>query len=393
MVLSKTHKYVCIEVLMSDKGNQYRAITFRQKGEQMDYEFAAKADSLDALPKKIFQRQVPVYVLFNGKGIISRKVEWGISLQNESILEAVFPNARTEDFLISKQDAQGATWASLARMETIREHCETIRKKKVFITGIGCGPQFVSSIIRYIKETEFSTGHAKIINAGNEGLSICSENSIEDRIRINDEESEAGYAPLLGFGFSVEDAELGMPEEIKNENKEFKYYLKSFNLLKNFLIIIFGLLLINFYFFQTYNEKMVRYESEVNRNTGLLAEYDTLKNEFDRKVSYLNEAGLMGKHSLAYYADQLAISVPADIALKKLDIFPVAGGKDEGEGVRIKKDTIQINGIAGSPISVNDWLNDISKLKWVKNARIMNYNKNKGEEAGFELILSVKPVE
>lgn len=393
MVLSKTRKYLCIEVLLSDKGDRYRAITFRQKGEQVDYEFAAKAEKLEDFPKKLFQRQVPVYILFNGKGVISRKVEWGISLQNESILEAVFPNARPEDFLISKQDAQGATWASLVRMETVREHCDAIRRKKVFIAGTGCGPQFISTIIRYIKETEFSTGNAVITNVGNDGLDIRIENKNEEKIRVNDEESEAGYAPLLGFGFSTGEVESGAPEEIKKEKEEFRYYLKSFNLLKNFLIIVFGLLLVNFYFFQIYNEEMVRYDTEVNRNTGLLAEYDTLKNEFDRKVSYLNEAGLMGKHSLAYYADQLAISVPADIALQKLDIFPVTNGREESDGVKIRKDTIQINGIAGSPISVNDWLNDISRLKWIKNARIMDYNKNKGEEAGFELILLVKPAE
>ncbi|MPM04082.1 hypothetical protein SDC9_50352 [bioreactor metagenome] len=396
--LSRSYKMLCMELHLSDEGiHDIRIISMNRKGNVTGFDIIGHYCSIDEIPVKTWSKSVPVVILISGKGVITRRFTSSmLSLEDRDILHAFFPNTDTNEFVVSANYSGNSTWASVLRFSSINETLETVRSKGVFITGVYCGNHFVSQFYPFIPEAPdlLNTGRIQLVFNDKELVDIRSSEELADTIRIGTESIHAAFFPLLGCGFhALENKSLpgNHISSIHQDSTDFHWYSKYSSLLRLSLISIFTILLGNFFIFSNLNEEAGKLQTTVESNQNMLAEYDTLLSDFNKKRDFLEQAGLLDEANIAWYADQIASTTPILISLTGLNINPVSKSSEQEDDIVPESGLIEICGLTPDPVLLHTWVDTLSRKSWVGNARVMNYSQeSRNGQATFTVSVRTK---
>ncbi|HCB61302.1 MAG TPA: hypothetical protein DEP77_05110 [Bacteroidales bacterium] len=396
--LSRSYKILCVELHLSDDGVQdIRMVSMNKKGNLTSFDIVGQYNDLNDIPGKTWSKAVPVVLLVTGKGVITRKFTSSmLSLADSDILHAFFPNTATDEFIVSANYSGNSTWASVLRYSSVKDLIDSIRSKGVFVTGVYCGFHFVSQFYPFIPDAPEAlyTGCVHLIFQNNELTEINNSEKIAGNISIGSEAIHAGYFPLLGCGFHAL-ANESLPgvhiPAIHQDSNDYHWFSKYSGLLKISLISIFIILLVNFLIFSNLNQEAGKLQKTVELNQNMLAEYDTLFSDFNKKKDFLTQAGLLSDPNIAWYADQIASTTPVLISLTGLNIHPVSNSSEQEDDIVPQAGLIEIMGKTPDPVMLHSWVDTLSHRSWVGNARVMNYSQeSRNGQATFTVSVRTK---
>jgi hypothetical protein len=397
-LFSRSYKFLCIELHLADDGvREIRIVSLNKKGNITGFDIVGQYDTLEEIPIKTWSKSVPVVLLITGKGVISRRFTSSmLSLDDRDILNAFFPNTDTGDFIVSANYSGNSTWASVLRYSSVQEIVDSVRAKGVFVTGVYCGYHFVSQFYSFIPDApeSLNTGRIHLLFNNKELTDIKISEEPAANISIGSEPIHAGYFPLLGCGFhALENKSLPgvhIPS-VHQDSNNFQWFSKYSGLLKFSLVTIFIVLLANFFIFSNLNQEAGKLQATVEQNQNMLAEYDTLLSDFNRKKDFLTQAGLLNEPNIAWYADQIASTTPILISLTGLNIFPVSKSSEQEDDIVPQMGLIEISGRTPDPVMLHSWVDTLSHRSWVGNARVMNYSQeSRNGQATFTVSVKTK---
>ena len=116
---------------------------------------------------------------------------------------------------------------------------------------------------------------------------------------------------------------------------------------------------------QLQDQKLVNQEEMIDK-------LKQLKETFELKNQFLQEAGLLEKNKVSFYLDRLAITIPNDIILTDMQVNPVSNP--------LKKDSydftnklIRVSGISNNSTSFNKWVKEMKGSLIFDNISIVSY--------------------
>lgn len=347
-------------------------------------------DSFDSLASEI-GKSTPVWLTVTGRPVISRKLT---DDPGEKYLHAILPNARETEFTVSvAKENNGEVFVSAIRkdnLETLNGEFHSVGLK---ILGYSVGPACIGALISagLLIEKVFTIPGYKI-ELKNDRISeiATDENITEEAYLIGTDRISADLILPLASSFSYLMYQTGYDKlvtesPISDDESIFFSQVNRYFLLAA-LIIVFGLLLVNFLIFNYYNSKEQILTAEVSYENTVFAESDSLRREILLKKNLVEQIGLSQNTTYGFFADRIASTVPTGIQLQLLSINPITSKVKEDKVIQFER-LIMIKGETNGSMLLNEWIKDLGKFSWIKNIEIIGYEKT--DVAGeFEIKIS-----
>ena len=118
---------------------------------------------------------------------------------------------------------------------------------------------------------------------------------------------------------------------------------------------------------------------------------DTLKKEFTFKKEFIEANALNFQGKTAYYADDIASTVPSSIRLEVMDFFSPEKKIKEDQEIKFITKSITIKGVVNNSLFVNNWIKDLQSFSWVNSVKVISYEQESiSKEGTFELVIQLK---
>lgn len=355
--------------------------------------------NIDDLVKKL-KKDIPLSVVFNGKGIIAKQT--GKIATGDHPLSAVLPNANPGDFYHTSPEEQSNPTVAVGRKDQADEILIQLKEKGFKILQASLGFEMMQNILPFMrisKDNVIET-NSFILSANSEtGISGFErrDHTITDKFQLPEYQVGKEYvhgSNLLAFAAAVQlitddlQTAPGIGSlQVSNERTDFRYsrFVRAGGI--GILAIAFILLLINFLVYNHY----------FNKNKTLQSEHSVSQNRQDKEKIILQhlkkqEALLQGgswfqSSRISFYADRIASLTPNNTVLSSLNINP-SGGSYYGEFpvIHFKTDTIQLAGSTGNAVEVNQFMHNLKLIDAFNTVSLRNYAFKKETETGTFLI-------
>jgi len=342
---------------------------------------------------------LPIVLIFNGKGIIHRKVNCSEDDTLLNLISKVLPNADVKNFYLqSHQLSASLSYLSVVRKSLVDDILDKLKtKNNNAIISCFLGPFVVENSLPLIEkmmpfENSFCFNNYLLQIQENKIIDIRPMQDSNDSIlQVGNEKIASKY--LISFSgalsyFLSEESGLMNCEKIDALRTEY-FQKEKFKQRSMFLLIFsFLILVVNYLVFNNYWTKSNLLSDQLSANSAMLYRSESLKKEFEQKKQFLEKNGLLDKSKTSYYADMLAIDLPNSILWTDLNIHPLKKkqNNDTSDGYFFEKKIILLSGKSQRSLDLNEWIKLIKKKKWIEDVVLLNYNQENLSDAGMFLI-------
>ncbi|MBC7862011.1 MAG: hypothetical protein IAF38_03500 [Bacteroidia bacterium] len=343
---------------------------------------------------KLKDKNTPIVLCVDGKGILNKKLNFSLEDLDETVAGKVIPNANADDFYYEAISInETSSLVSMMRRSIIDPILEKLKEKGLFVTECHLGPLVIGCIGSVLtKDADTSDlifRNYKLVISKEGVLEI---GAVTQDTKIPETENENGtqknlliFAGACSYfsGWSFTHAKTHCP--IVNERKTDFTEKKKFSFYATTAVIFFLVtLLINFFVFQHFHNKKQQLESQIGWQENALKSYDELKKNLDEKMTFALGSGILSPDNLAFLSDQLGSTVPTDIKLNRMTVFPLEKKMENGdEHSSFNKQLISVKGQSLSGSGINDWIKRIKQKDFVKEVLLTNYKQDDENAKGF----------
>ncbi|MDF2456913.1 MAG: hypothetical protein K0R51_2906 [Cytophagaceae bacterium] len=384
-------KVAGVEILLLQDGSMdIRLIVLAKVKNKIQVQQALEdLKSIDQL-KAYITPDMPIALVINGRGILNKKVSESFDRSNS--VQLFLPNAKPVDFYQQVYQAQPHCWVSIVRRNTALDIMNEFQQHELSVVSFSTGALGVLPILALIAE-DVKEGKVRF---SEHTLTISNEQFIdytfdfarsETKVFTIDEDKVSeqllnSYSAALGCLLQLTVSEFDI-QEVHTSKEEFEYQ-KLFKLLAIGLGIFFtSILLLNFVLFSLFSQKNNELLLSESQSRGLLQKMGTLENEVKEKNSFLSEAGWLSSLKSSFYADRIAVTIPASVKLTELTVNPINDRKTkELRKTVFESGLVKIAGSSNRPTDLNEWIDKIKAIPSVKKARLLNYTYDQKERVG-----------
>lgn len=335
----------------------------------------------------------PVYISIGGKGVVHKKVKINEHTQDQELLNLVLPNASLSDFYLQKSSvSEHECWVSVMRKDLLDGILEELETNRLFGVEIYLGPFILENTFPFIDKNSIHTTTHELLVEDDIIIQMDSLGSVGEGHEFQIESEVISSHELLAFSAALSHfvpfIRLRPINCFKVSNLKEEYLNKSKYRIVTFSLIAFYFLIsiINFLMYSNYQDDLNQMQYQLYSKKQYVQELDLLKQEFKSKEEFIQNSGLAQASKVSYYADQIAMSVPASIQLNKLFVNPLEKRIKKGEDIQFYYNKITLSGTVSRSIELNNWIKLIKQLDWIKDIDVINYiQENMGTPGEFEL--------
>lgn len=325
---------------------------------------------------------IPLVLSVSGKGILHKKVQQQGN-NREKLFDYVFPNARITDYVVQYQTcSDNSFYVSVVRKDQIERLVKQFTDLGYDTLSLSLGP---FAVIPLLKVIQFPNGQ---FNAGRHQLEINNAdvlaygyNQQEEVLNLDIAGQQISSTLLVAYGMAFQFLVKGI-EKVEAVFDVFQQLQTDYREKKVFkvlsiggLVFFFGLLVINTVAYSLLAEKNNRLSAEYGSMQHLTVSTKKDAEEFSRKETFLSQAGWLNPAAISYYSDRIASSVPDEIQLTVLSVYPF----DEQASRKNKKEVFETNmilvrGVSKRPTDMNRWVKELNNYSWIDQIKVQDYS-------------------
>lgn len=345
--------------------------------------------SVDELAKHI-PKNTPVVISIDGKNLIHKFFQEEVG---DNGLNFVLPNANSDDFYVQSSAINDGVYISVMRKEVVAGLLEKFSQLKVIPALIYFGP-FVCSNTSFLFSdgVKFRTEFWSII-ASSKGVDYTPiANTDSSFVYMNGENIRDFCLPVYALSIAYL-ADIDIPEiDISKTLKEEFQFKRAVWLGGWFLLsLVFAVLLINFFYYSSYNDKYQSLNNLLQQNQSLLNRNDALKGQYTQKRRFVERSGLLETSKYSYFSDRIGCLIPDSVQLTAIRIAPINGKIRSDKPIVFDDRTIIVSGKCSNSRYFNIWKDNLKKENWVETILINQFGQEEpGKPIVFEIQLAIK---
>ncbi|MBK7816344.1 MAG: hypothetical protein IPJ60_01605 [Sphingobacteriaceae bacterium] len=321
---------VCaVEALFDEAGITYHITLLKNKGKNLEliYKQTTK-DKLD-LPKKIIKSKLPVVVIINGKGVVTKK----IGLSNEAhqsidnLIEQNLPTVNKNELNIQVfRQSDHTAFLSLCRKEQVDSVVSDLKVQKVDVANVLIGAPAILGLQPLWSSFNCLPTSLHSVELNNGAIeSIQSLKPNEDKLKLEgiefEKENSLGFAAGLSY---LMQNKINENSNAAIDDLELKHSEKNkFKVLTLFCVAIaFIIAITNVVFYTSYFEENSKLETELSVYQGKNDEINKLLSDYKSKKDLIEGAGVLNRNKLSEYADKIGATIPEEVVLSQLYFNP-----------------------------------------------------------------------
>jgi len=384
-----------LQVLGGDEF-QYRACQIRIENKTLQFEKKLLDITHSEGLRKAFSKVKPIGITVSGKGILYKSMERVEEITPE-VFSRILPNAAFQDFYIQNFISGELSFLSIIRKAELDKILAPIRILEFTPVIVSLGPFPVSVLIPqlnwYAGDFIFDGYRVERDSEGNwQSVTAAEENRspfpIKAESEIVDERILLAYASAFQILMQGRVEAVELPIEGVQQERDLYNRIKK---VKGWGIVTLGMglliLFINFFLFSSFLSENSAMERQVNQQALSEQAFSKLKQSLEEKESAVKAMGWEGGIHKSILMDQLLSQMPREIQILEIagnPLIPNDSHKKPEFAVR----EIEIRGLSGKILSVEEWISRVKTLAWVKEVQLESYNYQPDQNSGqFSLII------
>ena len=379
--------------IMPDDSLLFHFTIIKRKNNEIYTEEYETTGQFEQLFEKL-DKNLPIFLNIDGKGVLHKKNTLGA---DKKAAQQIFPNIKPGDFYFQfYQPVEGNGFISLIRKEVLNEIYKIIREKGSFIISISLGPFYSIFLKKNILKdhSELIAGISTIVMEDERIFSIQQNSPNLINYYLDDVKISSVLLPVFSqllTHFSGKPEEIITDEEMITDGKEFSYFHKFRIFGIGILVVLFGLLLINYLLFDTYQNRLNTLSVETQQIISDAKKIEKLQTDLRLAEKILNNSGIKKDAYFSYYGDRIASLLPQSIVLEEMWIQPLTEKIKTLKEIQYENNSIQIRGNTKYDTQLNSWIQEMENEVWVKDITIVEYEREEsGNRAQFEIEILIK---
>ena len=243
--INKINKAAGVEIVLLPD-NRYNlfltVLALNKKSIVIEKKELIEDDTIESL-KNYIDKDVPVYLVLNGRGILHKKVAEA-GTDNNSLIQLVLPNAKIQDFYVQNITSEKSCLISIIRKELTAPILSSIQNAGLYCTEFSLGGIVVSSVLPLLSNTTVSTitwaDHSMETDLSGNVTDYKYQPSLSEKkfFQLDTEKIEDKFLISYAAAFSILSASEPVSpfvETVKRNKEEFsnKQLFKMVNEIKN----------------------------------------------------------------------------------------------------------------------------------------------------------------
>ena len=389
--------YLAIEVQITEEGYIYHYLILKRTGNDLRIVSSGHDVKDFEQVKKNIQKGSRIIITINGKGVLVRKVKHDEDPDKEGLVSKVLPNAKSHDFIIETSPInKDQAFVCLVRKELANELINLFEKDHCFVLRVIPGPLQIKHVLPlmefsgqklFVGDYKYLLNEGKILDCtmaryrkGEQIIPVAGE-QINEKLLV-------AFAGCFEYITSKGEVQKDLPElTLFNKNMRFYDYYSKGRIAV--IAVLFLALLINYLIFDNLNKNNKSLSNEVSSFEGIISNIEQLQEKLSTKKQLVDEAGLRSTAQFSYYTDRIAQSMPEEILLEEILVFPVKKDKRTRQLSFISR-RIQVKGKLQNPSGLNNWIERLKQNDWIEEVRIIRFNHdNKKDVSDFEIEITI----
>jgi hypothetical protein len=377
---------VCaLEALFEEGGMSYHFTVLKNKGKKLDLVYKGVVKDKINLPKQILKGKIPVTLIVNGKGVITKKINLSQEIQQtlDELIEQNLPAINKEELFIQvfKQNDHTA-FITLCRKDQINIILEDLRKNKYDIATVLIGIPSVMGLQPLWSSFNSISTSVHDVELSNEVIDTI-KNGYEKKGNMLIEGLELEKEFTLGFGSGL--AYLMQNRIAENVSEDLNRIVIAHEEKNKFRVltltsvaIAFLIAVTNVLFYTSYFDANNKLETELSVYQGKYDQINKLLSDYRGKKDLIEGAGILSKNRLSEYADRIGSTIPEEVILSQMYFNPKKQDEESKDSlVGFENKQLIIKGNCNKSLVVNEWLNVLKMQSFVKEVSLEKFSYNK----------------
>jgi Tfp pilus assembly protein PilN len=377
-----TKSSVCgVECVFADNGITYHYAVLQTRKNKI--EIAKQGTTIDlndvvAVAKKA---SAPLCLVLSGKGIMLKKIMFSGSdaLDLKDLMQQHLPAIPTTEFYTQfYQNETASGHIALCRKEQFDQLMEHVAKLKGEVANVYIGAAVCNALALVTASYNRLTTSTQRLELSNGFLEESHPVGDTDSVNLSIDGLSVAPEQVLafaaGFGYlSRQEVYSTSNAELQKLPKQHSEKIKVRMLLFFFIAILFVISGINSVLFFQKFEQNNTLEVELNLYESKNSQITKLLEEYQKKKSLIEQAGVFDHKKISVYADKIAASLPQDIVLREMYFNPEDGEAELDSLADFRQNELIIKGNCSKSLLLNDWVNVLKSQSFVKSVNLENY--------------------
>ncbi len=330
-----------------------------------------------ALAKK---QSAPLCLVFSGKGVMVKKILFSANdtLELKDLMQQHLPAIQTSEFYTQfYRNENGSGHIALCRKEQLNQ-LMAVFGQKAEPANVYIGPAVCNALAVIAASYNRLTSSTLRLELSNGFLDESYPLGDTDPVTLSVDGLSVAPAQLIAFAAGF--AYLSRQEVYTTDNADIKRFPKQHaeNIKVRILLFFFTAVLFvisgvnSVLFFQKFEEHTAL-EVELNLYESKNSQITKLLEEYQKKKSLIEQAGVFDHKKISVYADKIAASLPQDIVLREMYFNPEDGEAELDSLADFRQNELIIKGNCSKSLLLNDWVNVLKSQSFVKSVNLENY--------------------
>jgi len=381
------NRFCGIEHTIKNGSNLIYASVLKQSKKELLIESSFEEKSIKNLSNKINKNQ-HVTLIINNDNVLAKTIK---SEQQDALKLAykAFPNINLDEFYFEVLSQKSNHFITLCRRNYVNNLVNEYTKQKLWIIDISLGNNLIGSISDFLDDTNIYTSNAKIDLKNKQVLKIEKDDIQSEKYNING--LEVSSNEVLSFSGSLKTVLKNSLTKtnfapIKDNLLDIYKQTRFFNQFLKFSgVFLLGLLLVNFFFFNHYFNKVneLKQIAEINQSTK--TQILKLDEVVSKKQKMVDDLLKSDSSKSSYYSNEIIHSLPNSILLKSFDYQPLLKRIKENKDIELKENTIAIGGSSNNSEEFSNWISELGRKGWIFKINILNYGSTSSKVSDFKI--------
>jgi len=345
-----------------------------------------KESSVEAITKSLSKQSV--FLVLNNDKVLTKTIE---SDQQETLklVYKAFPNINLDEFYYEVLSQNTVHFIALCRKDYVDDIINKYSEFKLSVIDVSLGNTITGSISSFLNEDYIFSSNAKIDLENKQIKKIEKTDILSQSYDING--LSIPNDQLLSFSgalqtllrnnptkTNISDKKLALQDDFK-QTRFFSLFLKIGGLL------ILGLLLINFFFFNHYFNKVgeLKQLSVVNQSTK--NQILNLDGTVSTKQKMIDDLLKSNGSKSSFYSNSIVHSLPKSILLSKFNYQPLLKRIKPDKPIELNESVIDITGRSSDSDAFSSWISALEREDWVSKVVTVDYGSTSSSMSDFKV--------
>ncbi|SHI73728.1 hypothetical protein SAMN04488096_10447 [Mesonia phycicola] len=362
--------YYVLHIHINSDVEVYSVITVKKSQSQLTIIDENIYNNLNTLKENI-NKNYPIIFMLTGTKVLSKKIE-----HSPNYLQTILFNKNPDDFYIFELSQDKHFLVSVVRQNVLNKCIEKLGKFGDSIIEIILGPYSLSVYNEYLYNKSIIKTPYFNYNLNTTEITSYEENTpSNDKFQIDGE--IISLNSILPFAGIIQHFNPAFTVNYKDiTDKYFLEFLynKAFKIVGFAAIVIaFTTLLLSYILTSHFNSKSLEYQDYVYQKNNISKQIHDLNSDILYKEEIIKNSSLGSEKFISFYISEIVQTVPENIILDELEVFPIIDRIENNEIIQIDSNLIIAEGSSNSKQGVNEWIEKLSRLNWLKKTEIQQY--------------------